>query len=266
MQENRVSDDKTLSERNYEYWLKRAKGYSEVNKEELAGIQRSTWAELLDGEILKHFGISGSDRSSISILDIGAGPGFLSIILTELGYHVTAADMAETMIEEAKGNAGELSSRISFCRENAMDLSFADLSFDVVISRNLTWNLPDPEKAYSEWLRVMKNKGLMLVFDANWYAFLVDENKKAEFDDDRKNVASLGLEDYNIGENFDIMDEIARCLPLTGADRPEWDESIFTKLGVSHISITGDIGSVVYSEKEKVNYASTPMFMIKVVK
>ena len=95
---------------------------------------------------------------------------------------------------------------------------------------------------------------------------LLTWKKKAEFDDDRKNVASLGLEDYNIGENFDIMDEIARCLPLTGADRPEWDEQIFKEHGVSHISITGDIGSMVYSEKEKVNYASTPMFMIKVVK
>ncbi len=259
-------NDRSINEHNLEYWMKRAPGYSDVNREELSGIQRKTWSELLDKEIMQHTGTEGADRKDIKVLDVGAGPGFLSIILTELGYSVTAADFAEAMLDEARRNAGELFSDISFAREDAMNLSFSDESYDVVISRNLTWNLPDPERAYSEWLRVLKHGGLLLVFDANWYAFLVDEEKKSEFLKDRKNVADQGFEDYNIGENFDVMDDIARSLPLTGISRPGWDEKVLLRLGASSASSCEDIGSIVYSEKEKVNYASTPMFMVKAEK
>ena len=251
---------------NRDYWIKRASGYSAVNKEELSGIQRKTWSELLDKEIMDHFSQKCVNREDIKVLDVGAGPGFISIILTELGYNVTAADFAQTMIEEAGLNAGELAKRIAFKQEDAMNLSFCPESFDVVFSRNLTWNLPDPEKAYNEWLRVLKPGGLMLVFDANWYAFLVDEEKKADFDEDRLNVAKQGFEDYNIGENFDVMDTIAKNLPLTGINRPYWDRDLLARLGAPKVSFVEDIGSIVYSEKEKVNYASTPMFMVKAEK
>ncbi|MBQ7678832.1 MAG: class I SAM-dependent methyltransferase [Butyrivibrio sp.] len=244
--------------------MKRAPGYSDVNREELSGIQHSTWPKLLAGEIDRHFG--GPARETIRILDIGAGPGFISIILTELGYRVTAADFAENMIAQARENAGDLADRITFVQADAMHLSFTDASFDVVVSRNLTWNLPDPEQAYREWLRVLKPGGLMLVFDANWYAFLVDEAQRAAYENDRKQVAAQGYDDYNIGENFDVMDDIARHLPLTGVDRPAWDGAVLDRLGATRVDLVEDIGSTVYSDKEKVNYASTPMFLVRVVK
>ena len=50
---------------------------------------------------------------------------------------------------------------------NAEALCFEDSSFDIVISRNLTWNLPDPDKAYAEWTRILKSGGLLLNYDAN---------------------------------------------------------------------------------------------------
>ena len=199
-------------------------------------------------------------------MDIGAGPGFLSVILCEQGYQVTAADYAETMLEEAKQNAGTLAEKICFRREDAMNLSFPKATFDVVLSRNLTWNLPDPQKAYKEWLRVLKHNGLLLIFDANWYAYLKDEDKRKAYENDRQIVKEQGYEDYNIGEGFDIMEEIAKDLPLTGIIRPQWDEEIFREQKVSLVSCVEDIGSQLYSEKEKTNYSSTPLFMIKVVK
>ena len=237
-----------------------------MNQEELEGIQRSTWPKLLDEEILGHFKIDQTQRDRIRILDIGAGPGFLSIILCELGYQVTAADFAETMLEESKKNAGPFAERICFATEDAMALSFADASFDVVLSRNLTWNLPDPQKAYSEWLRVLKKGGLLLIFDANWYAYLNDEEKRQAYDIDRENVKNSEFEDYNIGDNFDVMEKFAAELPLTGVARPAWDEAVFHGLGAAEVSSVEDIGSRVYSEKEKMNYASTPLFMVRVKK
>ena len=283
-----------LTRKNHEYWLHRASGYSEVNQEELAGVQRGNWSVFLQQEIRE--ACPGRTPGEIPILDIGAGPGFLSIILAEMGYQVVAADFAERMLEEAYANAkaslpeiaedlwedGEeeewkarkrgylrsasLGGEISFRQENAMSLTFPEGSFDVVLSRNLTWNLPEPETAYRDWLRVLKTDGLLMVFDANWYRYLVDSEKKHAYDKDRERVAEKGLGDYNIGENFDQMEEIARSMPMTERIRPAWDQDLLRRYGAKDISVAEDIGQRVYSEKEKVNYASTPMFMVKAKK
>ena len=283
-----------LTRKNHEYWLHRASGYSEVNQEELAGVQRGNWSAFLQQEIREAF--PGRTPGEIRILDIGAGPGFLSIILAEMGYQVVAADFAERMLEEAYANAkaslpeiaedlwedGEeeewkarkrgylrsasLGGEISFRQENAMSLTFPEGSFDVVLSRNLTWNLPEPETAYRDWLRVLKTDGLLMVFDANWYRYLVDSEKKHAYGKDRERVAEKGLGDYNIGENFDQMEEIARSMPMTERIRPAWDQDLLRRCGAKDISVAEDIGQRVYSEKEKVNYASTPMFMVKAKK
>lgn len=283
-----------LTRKNHEYWLHRASGYSEVNQEELAGVQRGNWSVFLQQEIRE--ACPGRTPGEIHILDIGAGPGFLSIILAEMGYQVVAADFAERMLEEAYANAkaslpeiaedlwedGEeeewkarkrgylrsasLGGEISFRQENAMSLTFPEGSFDVVLSRNLTWNLPEPETAYRDWLRVLKTDGLLMVFDANWYRYLVDSEKKHAYDKDRERVAEKGLGDYNIGENFDQMEEIARSMPMTERIRPAWDQDLLRRYGAKDISVAEDIGQRVYSEKEKVNYASTPMFMVKAKK
>lgn len=255
-----------LHVQNHAYWMWRAAGYSQVNQEELSGIQRSTWSKLLDELLMSHPSLSKRKRQEIRILDIGCGPGFLSIILTALGYRVTSGDFAESMLEQAKENAGPLAEQMEFRIENAMDVSFADEIFDVVLSRNLTWNLPNPKAAYEEWLRVLKPQGLLLVFDANWYHYLRDDARKEAYELDRANVAKAGYEDYNVGENFDVMESIALQLPLTNLHRPAWDEAVFRGYGVRSVEVTEDIGSCVYSEKEKMNYASSPMFMIKVVK
>ncbi|WP_458458986.1 methyltransferase domain-containing protein [Pseudobutyrivibrio sp.] len=249
---------------NKEYWLNRAPGYSEVNKEELEGIQHQNWKEYLCKQISERY--SGTQPSEISILDVGAGPGFISIILAEEGYNVTAFDFAQSMIEEAKLNAAGLADRITFVQGDAMKLPFEADRFDVVFSRNLTWNLPHPDKAYDSWLRVLKPGGLMLVFDANWYTYLIDENKRAEYEKDRENVKLSSLGDYNIGENFDTMEQIALDMPLTHKLRPAWDMEYLNSIHAGEVSSVLDIGSILYSEKEKINYCSTPMFLVKVVK
>ena len=249
---------------NKAYWIQRAKGYSEVNKEELSGIQHSTWKEFLVSEISKCF--PEREPGSIKILDVGAGPGFISIILSEAGYQVTAFDFADTMLAEAKANAGELSNQINFVQGDALNLPFEKDSFDVVFSRNLTWNLPDPARAYVQWLSVLKTGGLMLVFDANWYSYLVDEEKMQEYKTDRDNVKNSCLDDYNIGDNFEQMERIALSLPLTDKIRPKWDYEFLNSIEAGQVSVLEDVGSRLYSEKERINYNSTPLFMVRTVK
>lgn len=82
-------------------------------------------------------------------------------------------------------------------------------SFDVVVSRNLTWNLQEPAVAYKEWCRVLKKGGLLLNFDANWYGYLFDEKKRQAYEEDRKNTQELGVEDHYVGTDIDAMERIA---------------------------------------------------------
>ena len=203
--------------------------------------------------------------AEISVLDVGCGPGFFAVILTELGYKVTAVDLSEEMLTEARLNAGTLSESISFMRMNAEDLGFPDNCFDVVISRNLTWNLPHPDIAYAEWCRALKPGGLFINFDSNWYHYLYDEKKRAGYEADRARSEELQLDDQNVGDNFDLMEDIAREMPLSRIDRPVWDIAVLSALGMKASADT-DVWQKVWTDQEKVNFASTPMFMITAVK
>ncbi len=165
------------------------------------------------------------------------------------------------MLAQAKENAGELVDEIRFVEMNAEDLAFEDGSFDAVISRNLTWNLPHPDRAYAEWARVLKPGSLLLNFDANWYTYLFDDEAHSAWERDRLNSAAHGAGDQNIGENFDVMEDIARRVPLSGIRRPEWDLQQLTELGLS-AEADESVWQRVWSEEEKLNFASTPLFLI----
>lgn len=251
---------KTILEENKSYWSGRVSGYSEVNRTELAGTQREVWKDLL----CENIDVQLKDRKheKVKVLEVGTGPGFFAIILTEAGYDVTAIDLTPEMLEEAKLNAGSLAGRIHFMEMNAQELLFEDNTFDAVISRNLTWNLPDPKAAYREWCRVLKPGGILLNFDANWYSYLFDDDAQKAYAKDRENTAKIGIKDENIGDNFDVMEDIARRVPLSNIKRPDWDIALLKGFGLN-TSADVNIWVRAWSDEEKVNFASTPMFMVK---
>ena len=253
----------TILDENKTYWTGRAEGYSEVNRLELSTEQRQKWKACLRGEIARHF--SNRAPEQLRVLEVGTGPGFFAILLCGMGYDVTAVDLTPAMLKEAKKNAGEFAGKVRWMEMNAEALCFADDSFDVVISRNLTWNLPHPEQAYSEWVRVLRPGGLLLNFDANWYAYLLDETARTAYERDRANSAEQGVWDQNIGENFDVMEDIALRIPLTGIRRPEWDLKQFADLGL-YADADEQIWRHVWSEEEKLNFSSTPLFLIRAEK
>ena len=254
---------KTIIDENRTYWTGRASSYSRENRQELETRQHCRWRDCLSREIRNHFPDRAADQ--IRVLEVGTGPGFFAILLCELGYDVTAVDLTPAMLAEARKNAGPLAERIHFIEMNAEELAFGDESFDVIVSRNLTWNLPHPCKAYVEWSRVLSSNGIIINFDANWYAYLYDEEAQRAYEEDRFNSAECGIEDRNIGENFDVMEDIARRIPLSSIKRPAWDQKVLTRHGL-HASVNETIWKEVWSEEEKINFASTPMFMVKAVK
>ena len=248
---------------NKAYWTGRASGYSEVNQVELETDQRKKWRDCLQAEIARQFPRIAA--AQLRVLEVGTGPGFFAILLCELGYDVTAIDLTPAMLDEAKKNAGRLADSIRFMEMNAEALKFEDASFDVVISRNLTWNLPRPDWAYAEWVRVLKPGGLLLNFDANWYAYLFDEKAQAAYDRDRINSAAQGVWDQNVGENFDVMEDIARRVPLSRIRRPAWDLEKLGSLGL-RVRADEEVWRRVWSAEEKLNFSSTPLFMVRAVR
>lgn len=239
-----------------QYWTRRAPSYTDVIKKNLADGWDQVWAD----ELISHFP-DGGDRP-LRVLDIGTGPGFYAIILARRGYEVTAVDYSEGMLREARRNAGALAGKIRFARMDAQKLAFADGSFDAIVTRNLTWNLPDPAGAYREWMRVLRPGGALVNFDANWYAYLFNEDKQQEYQRDRANARLAGVEDHEAYAEADMMEGISRMLPMGRLRRPQWDMDTLNALGFSAVNADTSVGKRLWNPEEKINYASTPGFMV----
>ena len=243
-----------------QYWTRRASSYTEVVKKNLADGWDSKWAD----ELIKNF--PKTEGRYLKVLDIGTGPGFYAIILASRGYDVTAVDLSEGMLEQAKANAGELAEKIRFLKMDAQTLEFPDNEFDVIVTRNLTWNLPDPVKAYGEWRRVLRDGGVMLNIDSNWYAYLFDEKKKNEKQAERDCTVQAGVEDYESYDESWLMENISRTLPMGKLPRPHWDAVTLLTLGFKTVSADTSVSRRLWSREEMLNYASTPCFLIRAVK
>lgn len=252
-----------FEEENIHYWTGRTEGYSNVNQEELASDQKKVWSRVLVKKITAHF--PEKTPEEIRILDIGTGPGFFAVILAELGYQVSAVDYTASMLEAARKNAGKMAEKIRFQQMNAEELSFAQGSFDVIVSRNLTWNLHHPEKAYGEWVRVLDQNGLLLNFDANWYRYLWDEAAEQGHQKDRQNLSTSDVRDETEGTDVAAMEAIARQTPLSEQKRPEWDLMVLRRAGME-VKADPEIWKEVWTKEERINNASTPMFLIEGVK
>lgn len=251
----------TIINANRDYWTNRAASYSDVNKYELENSVNQ-WSEVIYSNIDSAINLP---REEIKVLDIGTGPGFFATILARGGYNVTAIDLTPNMLKEAKANVGEYVDRINFMEMNAEELSFEDEAFHVVISRNLTWDLPHPEKAYSQWTRVIKKGGLLLNFDANWYNYLYYDEAKEAFKKDKAVSKELNFDQEKDGVKYSDMEEIAKKIPLSSIIRPTWDKEILSQLGMNVVADTS-IWEKVWTEKERLSYASTPLFLIKATK
>ena len=148
------------------------------------------------------------------------------------------------------------------------DLPYDDDAFDLAVARNVTWVMQEPETAYAEWLRVLRPGGKLLVFDANWYRYLVDEAVAAARRADQEGNALEGWDDTSqaTSEEERRCEDIARGLPLTYRLRPEWDIEALEGIGFSRASFDEEIWKSVWTDNERSYYRSTPLFMIEAVK
>lgn len=250
----------TLKEEIHAYWTQRAEGYSEYNQQEMADARRSMWKNKLLSLLEENF--PGKKPEELKVLDVGTGPGFFALLLAEAGYQVTAVDVTEEMLKEAKKNTGIFAEKIIWKISDAQKLELEDCTFDAVFSRNVTWNLENPGQAYEEWIRVLKPGGLLCNFDADWYGHLYDEEKRSGYEKDRQRVEEKNLEDYYTGTDIERMEAIARQVPLSRQKRPQWDVEALKNAGLTEVSCDTEVWKQVWTEEEIANNGSTPIFLL----
>ncbi|MDO3410327.1 methyltransferase domain-containing protein [Saccharibacillus sp. CPCC 101409] len=145
------------------YWTSGADGYDKVIHTQFRSRREvAFWQKRLSEGL--------GERTAQRVLDVGTGPGFFSILLSRMGHRPEAVDASPGMVERAKRNFAEFGfPEIPVNLADASDLRAipAD-SFDAVVCRDVVWTLPDPHRAYAEWLRVLKPGGRLIVFDGNY--------------------------------------------------------------------------------------------------
>jgi 2-polyprenyl-3-methyl-5-hydroxy-6-metoxy-1,4-benzoquinol methylase len=245
--------------RHQKYWDKSAEIYDSIIQEELNGTKKEAWQQILTEHINK--------KGPLKILEIGTGPGFFAILLSQMGHEVTAVDFSAHMIKAAQKNALRSGVSVNFLHVSHAASFDTKASYDVIVSRNVTWTLHYPEKTYTEWYSWLKKGGQLLIFDANWNITLAKKMHAEIYQKDIEKAKQLGFPVYD-DDNilFDEGDEIAKNLPLTFAMRPEWDKAVLFQLGFRDIQTRQDFHEFIYTEAEQVAYASIPLFSINAVK
>ena len=241
-----------------EYWTIRSDSYSRQNLSEMNSWKREAWRKLI---------LSMAPKTGpLDILDVGTGPGFFAVNLALAGHRVTALDVTEEMLARARENAAAYGARISLVRQNGDALPFPDSSFDLVVSRNVLWNMERPEQALREWARVLRPGGRMVYFDANWYLYLFDPQLAAAKAENERALREAGELAGDAGampeEKVRMLEEIAKKLPLSSLRRPAWDRQALEALGLRVVAVREDISREVLSRQEQLTYRPNPMFLV----
>jgi len=135
-----------------DYWDRRASDFDlDPHHVWQSDEERKAWEAILAR-------LTGPRRGR-RVLDVGSGTGFLALLVAEMGHDVTAIDMAPRMLAQAAQKASDAGLHIAFREADAERTGFPDASFDVVVSRHLIWNLPDPLGAVREWMRIARPGG-----------------------------------------------------------------------------------------------------------
>lgn len=102
-----------------------------------------------------------------TVLDVGAGTGFLTLLLTDLGYQVTALDLSSRMLAQLRTKTTDRGHDVQIVEGEAAQPPPGD--FDVVIERHLLWTLPQPDRALDAW-RAVASSGRLVLLESLWGA------------------------------------------------------------------------------------------------
>lgn len=107
------------------------------------------------------------------LLDIGVGPGTITVDLAAHVGWVNATEVGEVELDlsRAAASAADVHT-IDFAVADVHDLPFADDSFDVVHAHQVLQHVADPVQALREMRRVTRPGGIVAVRDSDYAGFV----------------------------------------------------------------------------------------------
>ena len=229
------------------YWTTRSRDFAAVRKNELRDPISERWMEEMDRYL--------PAGRALDVLDVGTGTGYFAILLSLRGHRVTGIDLTRAMLDEAGAAAAAMGVAPAFLQMDAQRLEFPDARFDAVVTRNLTWTLPDPEQAYREWCRVLRPGGVLLNFDADYAQNVRNENQKASATDPSGVYGHIGVTPELARENA----EITLSMPAAAHARPAWDLRLAERAGFAVCRADAGAGKRVLRERD---LPDAPLFLI----
>ena len=96
-------------------------------------------------------------------LEIGAGTGYFTLNLLQMGAieRATATDISPGMLKALKENAWQLGLKVKTVQTDAEQLPFEDESFDLVFGHAVLHHIPDLERGFAEFRRVLRPGGTL---------------------------------------------------------------------------------------------------------
>jgi ubiquinone/menaquinone biosynthesis C-methylase UbiE len=112
------------------------------------------------GKLRKVLG-SELDRGYERSLEIGAGTGYFSLNLVRAGAvrEATCTDISPGMLRTLNANAARLGLTVRTARADAESLPFSGQSFDLVLGHAVLHHLPNLQRAFEEFHRVLRPGG-----------------------------------------------------------------------------------------------------------
>lgn len=233
-------------------WDFSSKGYNDIIQKEFSEVGQ-TWVDLL-----KEYAPCQTGKA----LDVGMGPGFFTVLLAEMGWEVTGIDCAEQMVREAEKNLAVRNLKAECRVMDSHVLDFADNTFDYIVARNATWLLYDPQKAFSEWLRVLRPGGRLMYLDANW-PYLDDPQLLKDLDEAYRqheekygNVFDTYTGDKKTNEDFQ------KLVVFSHIYRPTWDEQKLPEIGYCNVIVKKRMNEVIYPLWKQELYDAMDEFLV----
>lgn len=222
----------TIKENMEAYWSGRVENFSNLRQREFASKKHELWLDEFDRYL--------PSGQQLKILDIGTGTGFFSFLLAERGHQVTGIDLTPGMIAEARQLAKQMGLAADFYVMDAENPEFPPHSFDAIVTRKLTWTLPNLPVTYRNWHELLKPGGILINFDADYCREKRPELMPKNYAD--KDVSSMQMLAY------EHMKDILRP---TQQPRPQWDAQLLDAAGFKQVQIDTQVWDRIYGEEDE---------------
>ena len=189
--------------------------------------RRQAQIELIE-EMLNWAEVEAISCGCPQILDVGCGIGGSSLYLAQkFNASATGITLSPVQAKRATERVREagLSSEVQFQVADALDMPFADNSFDLVWSMESGEHMPDKEKFLQECYRVLKPGGIFLM--ATWCHRPITLTTGELTTDEQQHLAEI-YRVYCLPYVISLPDyeAIARTLPLQNIRTTDWSDAV----------------------------------------